>query len=759
MLKHINRLRGCGVFKDYAKPQAIEPFGEKNILYGWNYSGKTTLSRVFGMLAEKTVPADFPGLQFNLTDHANNTISEDNLSLCTKKVVVFNQDFVQSNLSWHGESFQPILLLGDDSIEAEKKIAEIEEKIIQCRVGYGQKRDAVAAADNKIADSKTVSAKQVKTTLQIVEAYTATHLSQDVALVTKKAEEFILTGDSLAENLKLALMAKKDVLPPVPTVNATSRLHALSDSAAQLLEKVPDFSNTIDYLKSNPEISEWVEAGVRIHKQRESCEFCTSVLPAHRMAELQSHFSKDVLTHKSNLRSLGDTLRSAKLTFNFPIETQLNPQFRAPLAQLENQLNKLALSYNAAMEELLRSVDKKIANQFDRMEVPFFESSLISSISSSINAMNVLIESNNKSIDSFPSEKSAAITKLKRHFAANFFLDNGLARTEQSKVRWNNHMLRYKKFAEIKKSEIQALHATINRAQKGRERINSRISTMLGTEGIQISVVQVAGEDRFQLTRKSIVARNLSEGEKTAIAFAFFLTKLEEHQSIQDLIVYIDDPISSLDANHIFQVFSIIRTTFFIRKTQDNSQQWTTSCKQLFISTHNFDFFSLLRKLPIGAKKSRYYLVKRISDDQSTLIDMPDSLLKYTSEYHYLFGVIYSFHTAQDKTSIDLLLSLPNALRRFLELYTYSRLPLSIESTVDQRAEILFGAEKAVRITKVLHHFSHLESMERLILNTDLISDIEAVIDEVINHVSQDEMHFAALKQSFEGSAVEVGTA
>lgn len=91
MLKHINRLRGCGVFKDYAKPQAIEPFGEKNILYGWNYSGKTTLSRVFGMLAEKAVPVDFPELQFNLTDHENGAINEDNLSSCTKKVVVFGQ--------------------------------------------------------------------------------------------------------------------------------------------------------------------------------------------------------------------------------------------------------------------------------------------------------------------------------------------------------------------------------------------------------------------------------------------------------------------------------------------------------------------------------------------------------------------------------------------------------------------------------------------------------------------------------------------
>ena len=74
---------------------------------------------------------------------------------------------------------------------------------------------------------------------------------------------------------------------------------------------------------------------------------------------------------------------------------------------------------------------------------------------------------------------------------------------------------------------------------------------------------------------------------------------------------------------------------------------------------------------------------------------MPKSLAKYGSEYQYLFDRIYTFHMAADKTDHDLLMMLPNAVRRFMELYTYSRIPGGYKETVDQRAVELFGKEKS----------------------------------------------------------------
>ena len=44
MLKSIEKIKGLGVYQDYSKPAGTQEFGVKNLIYGWNYSGKTTLS-------------------------------------------------------------------------------------------------------------------------------------------------------------------------------------------------------------------------------------------------------------------------------------------------------------------------------------------------------------------------------------------------------------------------------------------------------------------------------------------------------------------------------------------------------------------------------------------------------------------------------------------------------------------------------------------------------------------------------------------
>ena len=97
--------------------------------------------------------------------------------------------------------------------------------------------------------------------------------------------------------------------------------------------------------------------------------------------------------------------------------------------------------------------------------------------------------------------------------------------------------------------------------------------------------------------------------------------------------------------------------------------------------------------------KTKYYLVKRVSLDQSILINLPESIKRYSSEYHYLWNLIHSFHVSDSKDDIEILLGLPNAMRRFIELYTYSKIPSSSTTTVDNRADVLFGsnAEKVFR--------------------------------------------------------------
>lgn len=172
------------------------------------------------------------------------------------------------------------------------------------------------------------------------------------------------------------------------------------------------------------------------------------------------------------------------------------------------------------------------------------------------------------------------------------------------------------------------------------------------------------GVDSFVLKRNNEKAKNLSEGEKTAIAFSYFLTNLESIQ-LSNAIVFIDDPISSLDSNHIYHVYSLIANVIFEEKT--------LKCKQLFISTHNFEFYSLLKdskQLEIKAKGTGKYLIRRDNSNKSSIKELPKQLQNFKSEYQYLFKVLDDFRKESDKESYPLLFVLPNIIRKFLESYT-----------------------------------------------------------------------------------------
>jgi wobble nucleotide-excising tRNase len=360
--------------------------------------------------------------------------------------------------------------------------------------------------------------------------------------------------------------------------------------------------------------------------------------------------------------------------------------------------------------------------------------------------IDAVIAEHNQIAEHFKTEKANAIKRTKWHYALEFVEKAKVAERAKKQTVWKARVQKLGQLGEaIDKAKLD-LEAKISQAQKGREEINRRIETLLGSDSIQIAVTKVGGEERFKLVRRDgSTARHLSEGEKTAIAFSFFLTKLQEIKEFGKAIVFIDDPISSLDSNHIFQVNAIIKEVFF--EQQVVGGEWKAKCKQVFLSTHNFEFFGLLRDIgPTNKNKVRNYLVKRLSPTTSTFMNMPESMSKYSSEYHFLFSVLDEFQKAPDKTDFKVLMHVPNAVRRFVELYTFAKIP---DGNVDTRADRLFGPEKSKRILKILHYFSHGNNIERIAANNDLMCDIEVAVQDLVATIqANDPLHLEALRAS-----------
>ncbi|MBB3212454.1 wobble nucleotide-excising tRNase [Herbaspirillum sp. Sphag1AN] len=752
MLKSIQKIKGLGVFNDYVMPAGTTEFGVKNLIYGWNYSGKTTLSRLISLLEHKKPDPDLPNVSFSILSGAD-VINEINFQTSSVVCRVFNSDFITKNINFAGNPFKPILLLGADAGDAQKKIDRFQEYQENISARVVKKNKAFADAKAAMDRAKTDKASSVKATMSLVKAYGASHLDKDIQTIRNlSVTDHELLPANYEADLKLARTSDQDQLASIPKLSYALNYDQLHKKAETLLSTKLNLTNTIDYLLEHLAVSNWVETGLDLHADKAECEFCGNTLTEKRMQELRDHFSLDLADHKHALNTLREQVSSARVVYSPNKASEFNAQFREQFTTLNATLKTAVSAYNAALDVL----DDRAKKKFDAPTVlgmlAAIDPKIQSDLSDSIDAINVVIADNNKISNNFSSEKEQAIDRLKMHFAQAFIKEKKLQEFEDKQAMLERQVKRCMGYLANIGVEIEKLQATISQAQRGREEINLLIERLLGSDSVQIVVAKVADKEQFQLIRKGgKPANHLSEGEKTAIAFSFFITSLKEIKDFSQAIIYIDDPISSLDSNHIFQVNAIIKETFFYKDPNDKQAPVTTTCKQIFLSTHNFEFFSLLRELKPDGKASSHYLVKKISPLFSTFGNMPKSMYRYSSEYHFLFDVLNGFHTApaEDKTDLKLLMLLPNAVRRFVELYTYSKYPGQKDMTVDQRAEILFGGEKSKRLLKVFHYFSHANNIERMVEQNDLMCDIEGAVDDLMTLLNEkDPLHMEALKAS-----------
>ena len=125
MITKINKIKDFGVFKNF-NGSSLPDFKTFNLIYGWNYSGKTTLSRVFRCLEKGKLHSDYLTATFEME---NETIKYDNNFVVKPNIRVFNSDFVKENLKWDSDNFEPIFLLGEENIELQRELKHKENEL------------------------------------------------------------------------------------------------------------------------------------------------------------------------------------------------------------------------------------------------------------------------------------------------------------------------------------------------------------------------------------------------------------------------------------------------------------------------------------------------------------------------------------------------------------------------------------------------------------------------------------------------------
>nr|WP_276317792.1 AAA family ATPase [Helicobacter pylori] len=137
----------------------------------------------------------------------------------------------------------------------------------------------------------------------------------------------------------------------------------------------------------------------------------------------------------------------------------------------------------------------------------------------------------------------------------------------------------------------------------------------------------------------------LSDGEKTTLTFAYFLARLKsfyKKEGLKNLVVVIDDPISSLDEQRIYN------TTCLVAKINQELVGEALENKdkvQVFVLTHNHTFMARLINM-VDKKHARYFQLER-HQGQLKIVCKNEAVGYFDTFYLLLFKEVYEFATTK----------------------------------------------------------------------------------------------------------------
>ena len=745
-ITRIARLRDCGVFYEFRWPADLPDFGRYNLIYGWNWSGKTTLSRLFRAMEMRIAPT-VGQVTFSVMGR---DVSGDDFAQATLPVRVFNRDFMtESVFPVGGGEVPPIFVVGRVSVDKQKQIDRMKDDLTRALTKLQSERskmqDAERAVDGYCINQATV----IRETLR--SAGSNPFNNYDKSDFRDRAHKMAADGDGkthrLSDSDREKLLAQHRATPKPELQALTYQLPPLDEiakSAAEILNTTV-ISKTIESLRDDIELSTWVHQGLGLHQHRDSerCLFCEQTLPKNRLTVLEGHFSTEyerflgkVDVQMTQLKAASETAGSLELANRAELYEDLAEEYETA----ENNLRETLDSTTDCLDALVSALADKKGLAFEQLnlsvDVPDTDLGTVASV-------NEIIRKHNQACDDFETRTTDARQRLEAGFVADDV----------------------EEFLKLR-DELQASEASLNKAGEETKRLNDEIARLereiVGhlqpAEELNDDLRKYLGHDELRLdikdtgyaiTRNGVPAHALSEGETTAIALLYFLKSLRDHRfDLAKGVVVLDDPVSSLDANALYLAFGFIR-----ERTQDAAQ--------LFIFTHNFTLFRQVRnwfhhlkgqkRKDISERPARFYMLDCGFDGsrrRSSIQPLDPLLERYNSEYHYLFSRIYREAKPSMHGDLETSYVFPNMARRLLEAFLAFRQPQVSGELWKKLGEVNFDEAKKLRILRFVHTHSHGDAVGEPEHDPSLLSETRAVLNDLLDLIrSQDEAHFLAMEQ------------
>lgn len=762
-IKNIQKLKQFGIFQDHTNSSAKD-FGKYNLFYGWNGSGKTTLSGVFRCIENKSSSSRFPSSEFTVNVDNGTTITQANVADSALNVYTFNHDFINENISWDSV-VKSILLVDKEKIEERKKLEKLKQEQEADSKAHSIEAEAIRKLDGAVSKFETDSARHMKTSLQSINTKDTYYLNYEKRRFRGFIEDHLeecKSNDSLLDDQKIVELinaAKSDQKPPI-TFNKCSINQDTFTKAKERLDdllKTSVVSQTIQRLFDHGDIKSWVEIGLDLHKRHDTneCEFCGNTITEERIKKLEAHFNDDYKAFQVRLESADGWLTSQYVKPpTLPPSSDFYDEFKNGYNEAFTALEKAITDLNEEIAVWHNVLKDKTANPLETaLTVQVINESSVNAFNDAMTAIDAAVRKHNHKSGNFKEETDKAKKQLELHYATTEVKSFGYHDKKKEVVDRTTANGTLKTTINTRNKEIRTLEDSLSNEGVGANQFNESLHKFLGRS--ELTLRFNSDKKGYEILRNDSVPveGNLSEGEKTAIAFVYFITKLKENDNkMENTIVVVDDPVSSFDSNHLFHAYSFLRSN-------------CGKAKQLFIFTHNFTYFKLIRDWFEGVNRNRrrknppkdpnafFYTIEASMSvpRQSTFKDADSSLVDYNSEYHYIFTKLHAYKDNPVLSRDEAFLT-ANLARKLLESFFSFKFPKHRSDFAQLMNSGLIGCKITDEATKekiyrFINKYSHSAVIE---INEDssenLLGESQNVIGDIFTWLQEvDEIHYSEM--------------
>lgn len=617
------------------------------LIYGQNGCGKSTVSGYF----YKPTDPQYKDCRI---------VSEPDL-----EYLVFNQDYIDE--TFHQNNIQPgIFTLNSENAAIQEAIDENVRKIKSNRREIDNLQSSNSEKESMINSVTSTCVDKIWDKSAHVRRSSITSLVTwmgrkqkffDAILKHTQKEELTLEG--LCERYS-SLQENKDtkyniIIPPnLPSLDEEEigilKCPLLTSSDSQLSDVISRLGN-----------GDWVRRGEQ-YLSDNCCPFC------------QQHIDTEIF--KQELNKLFDESYNQGLQSIRDIVFKYS-KWLDELQSLRKQLEVLDyIKQDHTCYNSIILVENLYSKNADKMKGKLLSPSIVVELEDVSGALNKLksdifdinsqVEIHNEKVDNYQ-EKCALLECNLLSYLRFLNDDNFIQLSEQLKEISDFIELNKQKICLLSESNIRLNDDNKSKSDKvvniedTIKKINSSLIS-LGVTGFEI-VRHEPEKENYRLAREGNdstknIFKTLSEGEKTLISFLYFIEKctgkVNKDDIIKDKMIIIDDPISSLSHNFIYEVSSMIYNDLISKDV----------AKKYLILTHNLFFF---QELIINANSERnvfknwkLFRITKNKFSQCHEIGKDDVLNEYQSLWQTLkdakIGVVNS-------------VILPNVMRNILEYY------------------------------------------------------------------------------------------